>query len=417
METGGAKEKIVSKMLPVLFVTRDRLSLCSSSHHTAVCTFCSSVGMCSSLGMDVPVCSPAWLLVPGYSASCPIAGVLPPYDINSSGFPGIFSLVTSIIAPFLLIASSVHAWRNVPEAGRAIKKSEQIVKDQLTQAEDASSPMPPIGTSTAYRASCFGGMVTVNVNSTENRMLVPLILFLLAYMFVAMGPVIGLSSFYSTPVTQEMKIALQGVANPSSEIDAGYLGFKGLNMRDGSTSYDCGLLPTGGSDQRACYVLKAISAFTLIYTIFIFMLSVPAFCWAVRIVWLHHVREKHFNLRTPVTFPPHLYMLVKLASNCLSAILFTFGFAGKYALETGVLIPHANWSIGDCTYICILIMVHNNLLQFLLWNTIESCPPIAPLMHETGGNFMPQRSEGSPGRSSPTSQLNRKQELYSVLEQ
>jgi len=315
--------------------------------------------------MGSSTCSPWWLLTPG--AVCPVPGVLPLYESSSTGFTPTVALIVVIFSPtFVFIEWLRILFRPslMPVYGRAVRDSKRVVREDATGKQQLQ---PDDG----FIAKGMKGFLRVDLDSTRNKVVVPLSLFLMAYLILGMGPVLGLNSFMVAPVSLQTQIAMQSVAKPEGDISAGMLGFSGVNWTEDSSAYDCSHL--GGADQRACMIVKVAGGFTVAYAAVVVLAGIVAVAWGGFIVWRARKVHKYLGIARPLSFPPRLYSVVSLASTALGGIMMQWGLSAKFALETGALLPHVDtFSTGSSWMIVVLIKIHCSILEFILWHLVES---------------------------------------------
>ena len=227
----------------------------------------------------------------------------------------------------------------------------------------------------AFIAISLKGFMRVDLDSNRNRAIAPLTFFLTFYIVAATSIALGLNTFSSALVSLDSKIALMGVARPDDEIKAGMLGLNGLNLLKGNNRYGsiCSLLE--GDDHRSCIIVQVIGISTVAFTAIIILMGIIATVWLsmMYISRRHHVSSKPMGyVPRPLTLPPRFYTLIAVSSWGLGAIMLMWGLVGKFAFDTGAMIPYGKFSTGNSWLIILLTKIHVEILQFIVWHLIES---------------------------------------------
>jgi hypothetical protein len=332
------------------------------------CAYCVDSGTCLPLGGQA-TCTAFWYQVSA-AGSCPVRGIIPPYGTSSSDFSGIAAVFFVVIIPIWYVyqwLSIIFGKSNLPVVGRAIRDSKTVSVE--INGESVSKPVD------AFIAMSMKGLVRVDLDSNSNRAIAPLTFFLVSYIILGLAPAVGMNSFSVATVTLDTQFNMLGVAQPSGELGAGMLGISNLNLMDGSAWYSNICSQLSGDDKRSCTTVAVVGGFTLLYAIVAFLCGSVAIVWATAIYLRRRrlaVAHSEGYVLPPLTFPPRFYTLIAMASCCIGAIAMMWGIAGKFALNTGALIPLASWTTGNSWLIVMLTKIHLALLEFIVWHIIES---------------------------------------------
>lgn len=298
------------------------------------------------------------------------------------------ALLLIILGPILITLqwlSILFRKSSRPVPGRALqpalnKQTNQQGMNPLYDSNEAVSrpSLPPSSSTTtddAFVAIACKGFVRVDLNSTRNKYIAPFTLFLIIYIVCGTGAGIGMNTFSTAQVTLDTQLALIGMGRPDGDITAGILGLTGLNVFEGSSSYNdwCPFLT--GTDERSCMIVAVAGGFTILYATVIFSSGVAAIVWASLIYYRRRRLSRSNGLGyvvPPLTFPSRLYTLISLAGSSLGGIMFVWGLPTKFALATGALVPSANFVTGMSWYIIVLTKIHVAILEFIVWHIIES---------------------------------------------
>lgn len=304
-------------------------------------------------------------------------GVLPAFETSSGSLSGSLSIVVVILVPII----TLFRWllllcrsSRIPMRGRALENTEATVFADSHRDLGEHQQQPPPPSKEAGIAVTLKGHIRVDIDSTRNKLVVPLCIFLAFYSIPVMIPALAMGQFRTAPVTIDVQLAMQTVAQPEGDINAGLLGLSGMNWRDGLGFSGYGCSELSGSDHDVCEALAAVGILSLVYGIILLLCSLSAAVWVVITVRHNKLYSQRIGAQRPLVLPPRVYTLVAVMGTCMDAIILVWGVSGKYALDTGAIVHEADFAAGISWYLVFLARVHVMMLEFLTWHIVEANP-------------------------------------------